>query len=147
MVDEGFFAAAGGLADMDPVGGLVAGAAMTGSLHEGLEQDGAKAVTLVPVVRQLARDEGEDFRGQALRLDPRQHEEARVVDDERQVALSLRLRKSSLRLRTRWSAVRIRPGAPSIFKYATQQPARKSFGVLTRGVVQRPVRNPLSVEP
>src|SRR5487761_1914949 len=90
-MDEGFFAAAGGLPDMDPVGGFIAGTAMTRRLDEGFEQDGPKAVAVVPVVGQAAGDEGEDFGCQTLRLDPRQHEEAGVVDDERQIALALRL--------------------------------------------------------
>ena len=75
-------AASSGLTDLDPVGGLVTGAAVALSLDEGLKKDGAIAVALLPVVRELSGEEGEDFGGEALGLDPGEHEEAGVVDDE-----------------------------------------------------------------
>ena len=40
-----FLATPGGLTDLDPVGGLVAGAAMTRSLDKGIEEHLAVAVT------------------------------------------------------------------------------------------------------
>ena len=57
LMDWALFAASDGLADVDPVGGLVAGAAMALRLDEGLEQDGAIAVALMPIVGQLAGDQ------------------------------------------------------------------------------------------
>ena len=61
MVDGGLLAAPGGLADVGPVGGLVAGAAMALGLDEGLEQDRRIAVALMPVEGQLAGDSGQDL--------------------------------------------------------------------------------------
>ena len=43
------FPAALSLAEMDPVGGVIAGALEARGLAESLEQDGADAVALVPV--------------------------------------------------------------------------------------------------
>jgi hypothetical protein len=43
------------------VGGLVAGAAMALGLHEGLEQNRAIAVTVMPVVGQLTGASGQDL--------------------------------------------------------------------------------------
>ena len=37
-----------GLADMDPVGGAIAGAAEAGGFAEGFQQDGTDAVALLP---------------------------------------------------------------------------------------------------
>src|SRR5208337_3040651 len=74
--------AAGGLTDVSPVGGLVAGAAEAIRLHESLQQHRAITVALLPVVGQLAGDVAEDFRSHALRLHPGQDQKARVVDDQ-----------------------------------------------------------------
>ena len=53
-----------GLAEMDPVGGAVAGAAEARCLTECLQQDGADAVEFVPVARQLVLEAGEQMGGQ-----------------------------------------------------------------------------------
>src|SRR5258708_29187565 len=90
-VEERLFAATGGLPAMDPVGGLITGAAVAGGLHESLQEHRPIAIALLPIVRELPSDEGEDFRGQSLGLDPRQDQEACVVDHERQIAPALRL--------------------------------------------------------
>ena len=50
-----------GLAEMDPVGGAVAGAEEARGLAEGLQQDGADAVALVPVQGELALEAGEQM--------------------------------------------------------------------------------------
>ena len=49
---------------MDPVGGAVAGAVEARGLTEGLEQDGADAVALVPVEREQSLEAGEQMGGQ-----------------------------------------------------------------------------------
>ena len=49
LVDTGFLAAADGLADVDPVGGLVGRAAVALALDEGLQQHGLEAVAPLPV--------------------------------------------------------------------------------------------------
>ncbi len=82
------FPAALGLAEMDPVGGAVAGAVEARGLAEGLEQDGADAVALVPVAGELALEAGEQMGGQGGEADPGQDEVAGVIDDEGQVALA-----------------------------------------------------------
>ena len=82
-------AASSGLTDVDPVGGLVTGAAVALGLDEGLKEDGTIPVALLPVVRELSGQEREDFGGEALGVDPGEHEEAGVVDDEVQIASSL----------------------------------------------------------
>ena len=84
-VDTGLLAAAGSLADVDPVGGLVGGAAVALALDEGFEQHRLEAIALLPVDGQLAVDDGQDLGGQAFALNPRQDEEARVVHHQVQV--------------------------------------------------------------
>ena len=74
-----FFAPPGRLTHLDPVGGLVARAAMSGRLDKGFHEHGAVAVTRLPVVGQLPRNEREDFRGQAFGLDPGQNQETGIV--------------------------------------------------------------------
>ena len=58
------FAAALGLAEMDLVGGVVAGATEARGLTEGLKQDGADAVALVPVEGELSLEAGQQMGGQ-----------------------------------------------------------------------------------
>ena len=82
------FPAALGLAEMDPVGGAVAGALEARSLAEGFQQDGADAVALVPVVRELSLEAGEQMGGQGGEADPGQDEIAGVIDNQGQVALA-----------------------------------------------------------
>ena len=89
-----FLAASGGLTDLDPVGGLVTGAAMTGSLDKGFEEHGAVAVARQPVVGQLPVDDREDLRSQALGLDPGQDQKAGIVDHERQVLTASSFRRN-----------------------------------------------------
>src|ERR1019366_4207536 len=90
LVDRALLAAADGLADMDPVGGLVASATVTYRLDEGFEQHRAIAVALMPMVGQLAGDQRQDLRGEPFGLDPGQDQEAGVVDDELKVLERLR---------------------------------------------------------
>src|SRR5487761_2417695 len=78
-----------GIAEVLPVGGLVAGAGKAWLLDEGFEQDGPIGVAGLPVIGQSAAHQGEDTRGQVFAVDPRQDEEAGIVHDEVQVALPL----------------------------------------------------------
>src|ERR1700677_229146 len=82
-------AAALRVAEMLPVGGPVAGAGKTRLLDEGFEQERPIGVARLPVIGQPSAQQREDARGQVLAVDPRQDEEAGIVHDEVQVALSL----------------------------------------------------------
>jgi len=70
------------IAEVSPVGGLVAGAGKARFLDEGFEQDRAIGVTGVPIGGQTPAHQGEDARGEVLAMDPRQDEEAGVVHDQ-----------------------------------------------------------------
>ena len=83
------FAAALGVADMKPVGGAVAGAAKALGVDEGFQEDGGEAVAAFPIVRELVSDASEDVRGEVGDVNPRQDQEAGVVDHEVEVVLSL----------------------------------------------------------
>ena len=82
------FAAALSLAQMDPVGGAVAGAGKARGFAEGLQQDGADSVALAPVVGELSLEAGEQMGSQGRETDPGQDEIAGVIDDQGQVALA-----------------------------------------------------------
>src|ERR1017187_4262239 len=56
---------------------------------EGIEQDGAIRVASVPVFGQASADQAEGARGEVATGNPRQDEEAGVIDDEVQMALAL----------------------------------------------------------
>src|ERR1700678_2438568 len=77
------------IAKVLPVGGLVAGAGKAWFLDEGFEQDRPIGVAGLPVIGQSSVHQGEDARGEVFAMDPRQDEEAGIVHDEVQVALSL----------------------------------------------------------
>ena len=81
-------AAALGLADMDPVGGSVAGALEASRVTEGLQEHGTLPVAVVPVQRQTPGRQGEQMGGQRGETNPGQDEIAGVIDDEGQVALA-----------------------------------------------------------
>jgi hypothetical protein len=82
-------AAALRIAQVSPVGSLVAGAGEARLLDKGFEQDRPIGVAGLPVGGQSSAHQGEDVRGQVFSADPRQDKEAGIVDDEVQVALSL----------------------------------------------------------
>ena len=65
-----------GVAQVLPVGGLVAGAREAGLFDEGFQQDRPVRITGMPVVREASGDQGEDARGEVTAPDPRQDEEA-----------------------------------------------------------------------
>src|ERR1039457_3310235 len=83
------FATALRITEVLPVGGLVAGTGKARLLDEGFEQDRPIGVAGMPVGGQSAAYQGEDARGEIFAVDPRQDQEAGVIDDEVQVALSL----------------------------------------------------------
>lgn len=76
-----------GLADVDPVGGLVAGSLVAVPLDEGLEEDGGEGEAFSPVVLDAAGGQGEEMGGEAFCSDPGEDEEAGVVDDEGEAPL------------------------------------------------------------
>ena len=81
-----------GLADMDPVGGPVAGALEAVALDEGFEEDGSEGEALSPVVLDAAGGQGEELGGEAFGFDPGEDEEAGVVDNEGEARLPLIVR-------------------------------------------------------
>jgi hypothetical protein len=64
------------IAEVSPVGGLVAGAGKAWLLDEGFEQDRPIGVAGLPVIGQPSAHQGEDARGEVLAVHPRQDEEA-----------------------------------------------------------------------
>jgi hypothetical protein len=83
------FAPSLGIPEILPVGSAVASACKAGFLDEGLQQYRSIRIPGVPVVGQAFTDQGQDARGQIPTLDPRQDKEARVVDDQVQIATAL----------------------------------------------------------
>ena len=65
-------AAALGLADVDPVGGAIAGATEALAFAEGFEQDGSEAVAALPVEGQAAGELGQQMGGQVGQVGPGQ---------------------------------------------------------------------------
>ena len=84
-----------GVSEILPVGGLVASACEARFLDEGFQQDRTVRIAGMPVVRQASADQGEGARGEVATLYPGQDEEARVVDDEVQVARTLIVRPAN----------------------------------------------------
>ena len=82
------FAAALGLAEVEPVGSPLAGAAEARGFAEGFQQDGSDAVAAVPVGGQLPLAAGEQVGGEMGDADPGQDQEAGVVDDACQIAFA-----------------------------------------------------------
>ena len=82
-------AAALGLANVAPVGGAVGGALEAVAFDGGLEQQGAVAVVLFPVGGDLLGEGAEDTGGEVGGGDPREDQEASVVDDKGEVSQAL----------------------------------------------------------
>jgi hypothetical protein len=76
------FAAALGLADVNPVGGPVAGAGKALTFHESLQQHGGVLVAGVPIVSQPFGGKGEYLGSKVSRIHPGHDEKPGVVDDE-----------------------------------------------------------------
>jgi hypothetical protein len=72
-----------------PVGSSIASAGEARLFNEGLQKYRTISIACVPVVGQASTHQGEHARSQVTTLDPRQDEEARVVDDQVQVAAAL----------------------------------------------------------
>src|SRR5271167_322497 len=83
------FTAALCVSEILPVGGFVASACEARLFDEGFQQYGAIGVARVPVLDQAPAGQGKDPRGEVFTVNPRQDEEARIVDDEVQVAATL----------------------------------------------------------
>ena len=83
------FSAPLGLADMPPIGSLVAGAGEAIAFDEGFEHERAVTIARFPILLHLTRRQAEDFRCQIARLDPGQNQKASVVDHEVEVFLAL----------------------------------------------------------
>src|SRR5208283_1318055 len=83
------FAASLGLADVDPVGGLIAGAAEAIGLDKGFEQNRTVAVALLPMGGQQTRNTSKDLGSKPFGLNPGQNEKARVVHDQMHVLEAL----------------------------------------------------------
>ena len=77
------------VAEILPVGGFVASAREAWLFDEGFQQYRAIGIACVPVLGQAPAGQGKDPRGEVFTVYPRQNEEARVVDDEVQVAATL----------------------------------------------------------
>ena len=78
-----------GLADMNPVGRPVTGAREAVLFDKGFQQQRAVAIAVLPVPRKLPGRQPQYFGGEVVRADPRQDQEAGVVDDEMEVSLAL----------------------------------------------------------
>ena len=78
-----------GLAEETPVCGTVAGSTEAGSLDEGLQQDGAVAVLLLPVLGDPTHDHSQDAGREVVAADPWRDEEASVVYDQVKSGLPL----------------------------------------------------------
>jgi hypothetical protein len=81
--------APGGLPDMDPVGGPVAGAAEASHIHQGFQQKGAMPESRFPRLWHLPGAECQNLAGQSWDAYPWQDQKPAIVDDGLQVALPL----------------------------------------------------------
>ncbi len=82
------FATALGLADLNPIGGLVASSGETGDFTEGLKHGGKNRVALQPIVRQAFFAACQNMGSQVGDANPWQDQKAGVVDEQMQVALA-----------------------------------------------------------
>ena len=73
-----------------PVGCFVAGTCKSRLFDKGFQENRTVSVAGLPVVGQAATDKAENAGGKIVAADPWQDEEACIVDDEVEVALSLR---------------------------------------------------------
>ena len=71
-----------GASDLGPVGGSAAGSVEPRALAEDLKGDRAQSVAVLPIIGKATLNQGKDARF----MDPQQHQEPRVVDNEGQVA-------------------------------------------------------------
>src|SRR5271157_442853 len=73
--------ASGGLSDMDPVGGAIAGSAKTFRIHQGLQQQGTTPVADLPVAWHSPCAQRQNLAGQSFDLHPGQNQKSSIVDD------------------------------------------------------------------
>jgi hypothetical protein len=77
-----------GQAHIDPVAGSVAGALKTAEVDESLRQVERVAVGRLPILAEPPEIESQDLGGKTGDVNPRENEEANVVDDEGQMLAS-----------------------------------------------------------
>ena len=77
-----------GGSDGDPARCPVDGTGVARRLDEGLDEHRRGVVALAPVLGQAAAHDGEDVGAEVGDLDPRQYQEPRIVDHEREVLLT-----------------------------------------------------------
>ena len=75
--------------EMDPVRRSIAGATITGAIHQSLQQERPITVDLSPILRQSMGSKRKDFACESLDVDPGQHEEATIGNDQLKVAFPL----------------------------------------------------------
>jgi hypothetical protein len=81
-----------GEADLDPVGGAITGAREAGRVHQGFQQKRLDLIGGAPVSRKLASGLREEVAGQMADTNPRQNQEAAVIDDLGKVGLASGIR-------------------------------------------------------
>jgi hypothetical protein len=75
-------------ADLDPIGGAITGARETGRVHQGFQQKRLDLIGGPPVLRKLTGGVGEEVAGQIANTNPRQDQEATVIDNLGKVGLA-----------------------------------------------------------
>lgn len=83
------FSPAFGLADMDPVGGLVTGALEPVDFNKCFHENRAVAIEHFPVGRKSFGSHGQEFGCEIFDVYPGQHEESGIVDDEVEIFSAL----------------------------------------------------------
>src|SRR5665811_1818648 len=73
--------APGGVSDMYPVGGAVAGSAEASRIHQSFQEQRAISESRLPLLRHLPRAERENLARQSLDTDPWQDQKPAIVDD------------------------------------------------------------------
>src|SRR5690349_18424566 len=87
--------APGGLSNMDPVGGPIAGSSKALRVDQGFQQQGTIPISDLPVVRELPGAQGQDLAGESFDADRGQNQETAIIDDPLQVALALLITPSN----------------------------------------------------
>jgi len=77
-----------GDANLDPVGGAITGARETGGVHQGFQQKRLDLIAGSPVLRKLLGGLREEMAGEIADTNPRQNQEAAVIDDLGKVGLA-----------------------------------------------------------
>jgi hypothetical protein len=75
-------------ADLDPIGGAITGARETGRVYQGFQQKRLDLIGGAPVGGKLAGGLGEEVASQIADMNPRQDQEAALINDLREVGLA-----------------------------------------------------------